>query len=249
MRKPNPLNIGILLCATAISLWSMAGCMERTESPKQVVRKKIVQPPETSAPQDSAEKEKGGSEVKATTKPGTSGVSRRIVEAPPQKPPAEPQKEKPKAVAKAKEREEAKDKEVKKETEFKEEKKEEIEVPYIYNPKGRPDPFRPFIKEVKIIQPLEGRVPLTPLQRGDVSQFKLVAILSAEKERSAMVEDGSGKGYIVKIGTYIGKNGGRVIQILSDHVMVEEQFIDIYGEKKTNRIALRLKTGLEVGGK
>jgi len=57
------------------------------------------------------------------------------------------------------------------------EKKEE----YSYNPAGKPDPFRPFIQ---LISAKGGSKtgPLTPLQKYDISQLRLVAIISNREE-------------------------------------------------------------------
>ncbi len=55
-----------------------------------------------------------------------------------------------------------------------------------------------------------------------------------------MVEDGGGKGYMVYVGTLIGMNGGRVIQILPDRVIVEEKLDDSKGKEKSHRVALKL---------
>jgi type IV pilus assembly protein PilP len=92
-------------------------------------------------------------------------------------------------------------------------------------------------------------MPLTPLERGELSQFKVVAILASGTDRHAMVEDGTGKGYLVKIGTYIGKNGGKVTNIFSDHMVVEEKFVDIYGQTNSRRHAIKLRTSPGAGGR
>ena len=125
------------------------------------------------------------------------------------------------------------------------EKKEEAE--YSYNPAGKPDPFRPFI------QLISGRggsknAPLTPLQRYDISQLKLVAIISSPGGNIALVEDVAGKGYFLKKGTWIGKNDGKVTKILTDKVIVEEVYQDIFGQTKTNEISLFLHKVEEGGG-
>lgn len=123
------------------------------------------------------------------------------------------------------------------------EKKEEAE--YSYNPAGKPDPFKPFIQ----LTPVRGasRTPLTPLQKFDISQLKLVAIISTPEGNIAMVEDATGKGYFLKQGTWIGKNDGKVTKILKDKVIIEEVYQDIFGQTKTNEISLSLQK-IEEGG-
>ena len=124
------------------------------------------------------------------------------------------------------------------------EKKEETE--YSYNPVGKPDPFRPFIQ----LTPAKGdsrTAPLTPLQKYDISQLKLVAIISSPEGNIALVEDVAGKGYFLKKGTWIGKNDGKVTKILKDQVIIEEVYQDIFGQSKTNEISLFLHKAEEGG--
>ncbi len=82
------------------------------------------------------------------------------------------------------------------------EKKGEVE--FSYSPAGKPDPFKPFIELTPVRS--SRAVPLTPLQKYDISQLKLVAIISTPEGNVALVEDGTQKGYFLKKGTWIGKN-------------------------------------------
>ncbi len=121
-------------------------------------------------------------------------------------------------------------------------KKEEAE--YSYNPIGKPDPFKPFIQ----LASREGlRKAVTPLQRFDISQLKLVAIISTSQGNVALVEDATGKGYVLKKGTWIGKNDGKVTKILKDKVIIEEVYQDIFGQTKTSEISLLLHKAEEGG--
>jgi type IV pilus assembly protein PilP len=116
--------------------------------------------------------------------------------------------------------------------------------PYKYNPAGKPDPFKPFIEqELASKQRLAKALPLSlsPLQRAGIDQFRLVGISGDEKVRKAIVQDG-GKIYPLFIGTYIGLNNGRVVEILADRVIVEEKFKARAGKTKANRIMMKLRT-------
>jgi len=124
------------------------------------------------------------------------------------------------------------------------EKKEEAE--YSYNPAGKPDPFRPFIQLISA-RGSSGTAPMTPLQKYDISQLKLVAIISSPGGNIALVEDVAGKGYFLKKGTWIGKNDGKVTKILKDKVIVEEVYQDIFGQTKTNEVSIFLHK-VEEGG-
>ena len=51
---------------------------------------------------------------------------------------------------------------------------------------------------------------LTPLQRFQLGQLKLVAVIYDTRYPRAVVEDEAGLGYILQIGTPIGPNNGAV---------------------------------------
>ncbi len=55
-----------------------------------------------------------------------------------------------------------------------------------------------------------------------------------------MVEDTAGLGYVIKIGTPIGRNDGTVKVIAPKEVVIEEIFLDFYGAKKYREVKLRL---------
>ena len=124
-------------------------------------------------------------------------------------------------------------------------KKEEAE--YAYNPAGKPDPFKPFI-QLTPTKESPRSVPLTPLQRYEMSQLKLVAIISTPQGNIALVEDSAGKGYFLKKGTDVGKNDGKVTKVLKDRVIIEELFQDVLGQTKKNEVELVLHR-LEEGEK
>jgi type IV pilus assembly protein PilP len=124
------------------------------------------------------------------------------------------------------------------------EKKEEAD--YTYNPVGKPDPFKPFIQITAAKEYLK-TVPLTPLQKYEISQLKLVAIIVTPEGNVALVEDSAGKGYFLKKGTGIGKNDGKVKKILKDKVIIEEVYEDMSGQKKINESSLLLHR-VEEGG-
>jgi type IV pilus assembly protein PilP len=120
-----------------------------------------------------------------------------------------------------------------------------IQAPAPYNPKGKINPFEPLIGEVGPQDAvgalrLKKRNPQSPLEKLDMAQLKLVAILQAPSGNRAVVEDSSGKGYIVKEGTYLGLNSGKVVGIQLDKVTIEEEYEDIKGNTivKKNEITL-----------
>ncbi len=105
-----------------------------------------------------------------------------------------------------------------------------------YIRKGRIDPFEPFLRapEPEVLAnaqaELNRRVPRTPLEKIDLSQLKLTGVLRAENKTRALVQEVSGKGYIVDEGTYIGNKGGQVSKILKDRIVVSEKALDVFGK-------------------
>ncbi len=103
---------------------------------------------------------------------------------------------------------------------------------------GLRDPFRPFNLALR---PKPVETPRTPLEQYDVGALKLVAVIYDTQNPKAMVEDDTGLGFTIGVGTRIGNQGGVVKQIDPERVVVEEDFVDFYGEKKKSEIVLRLK--------
>jgi Tfp pilus assembly protein PilP len=85
------------------------------------------------------------------------------------------------------------------------------------------------------------QIPGTPLEQYAVGSLKLVAVIYDTQNPKAMVEDEAGSGYTIGLGTRIGNRNGVVKMIDSDHVVVEEDFIDSYGETKRTDVVLRLR--------
>ncbi len=124
----------------------------------------------------------------------------------------------------------------------------------LYNPRGKADPFEPLLREEskkteKRPEPKEEpavsskpKPPprrLTPLEKLDLGQLKLVGIIRAETGNKALVEEASGKGYIIVKGTYIGIHSGIVVDILPDRVVVEEQDEDVLGKVTVRKRELK----------
>lgn len=127
----------------------------------------------------------------------------------------------------------------------------EKELAYSYDPKGKPDPFLPPSSRLQQSELPKKRVrkhrlPLTPLQKVDLSQLKLVGIIVSPTGNKALVEEPSGKGYVITRGTYVGPNFGRVKRILSDRVIVEEEVEDFFSgemQLQTSELILQKKLG------
>jgi type IV pilus assembly protein PilP len=113
---------------------------------------------------------------------------------------------------------------------------------YKYNPIGKPDPFKPFIEqELSPKKKTESRtLPISPLQREGINSFRLVGVSGDDHHRIAIVQDVKGKAYPIFLGTYIGQNGGRVVEILPDRIIVEEKN-KIEDKEKTKRLTIKLR--------
>jgi len=114
-----------------------------------------------------------------------------------------------------------------------------------YESKGKNDPFKPLIQEksVEVSQPVSDNRPkriLTPLEKIELSQIRLVAVIIMKNKQIAMVEEASGKGYEIAIGTYIGKNQGRVSEIKNNSILVEELIKDYKGRLKEHVQEIKL---------
>lgn len=113
-------------------------------------------------------------------------------------------------------------------------------TPYEYNPTGKRDPFRPLSLLHNPNAPsLEA---LSPLQRYEIGQLKLVGIVYNLNPPRAIVEDSSGLGFILTPGTPVGPNGGVVTAIEPRQVVVVEWYTDVIGEKHRKEYVLELPT-------
>lgn len=115
---------------------------------------------------------------------------------------------------------------------------------YYYNPEGRIDPFKPFIDlEAAARKKAEQTkvLPINPLQRLGIDQFRLVGIIESEQGRRAMVQDMAGKFYTLVRGTYIGLNNGLVVNILKDSVIVNERVTTDEGKIQSRSHIMKLR--------
>jgi type IV pilus assembly protein PilP len=102
------------------------------------------------------------------------------------------------------------------------------------------DPFRP--PSIQARTGTRSRDNLSPLERFELGQLKVVGIVWDIKEPRAMIEDSAGLGYTILVGTPIGGNEGKVKGIHRDQVVVEESFEDVSGKKKTREVSMKLST-------
>ena len=118
---------------------------------------------------------------------------------------------------------------------------------YTFDPRGKTDPFRPLVVE-KVETPAgkpkqageavsEGA---TPLERMDLAQLRLVALIWNISHPRGMVEDSTGKGYILSVGTPIGRNKGKITKITSTGVVISEKYEASSGRFRSKDVTLKL---------
>ncbi len=117
-----------------------------------------------------------------------------------------------------------------------------------YNPIGKVDPFAPLFKEETkkkpediVARPKEPERPRTPLEKLDLAQLKLTAIVTTKNQKRALVEEASGKGYVVEIGTKIGLERGTVVAIDPDRIIIENKAQNDFGKMTISKRELKLQ--------
>lgn len=124
-------------------------------------------------------------------------------------------------------------------------KKEDPAALFQYNPEGRRDPFKSIIIASGKRSSSEN---LPPLQRKELSELRLIGIVWGSFGHGAIVQASDGKGYPVREGTRIGLNNGVISRITNKEVVIEEKYLDIFGETKVRNVVMELhpqKEGLE----
>jgi len=115
---------------------------------------------------------------------------------------------------------------------------------YQYESANKRDPFRSFVDEQKLRQVTQER---GPLEQFDLNQLTVVAVVWGTGRPRAMVEDPSGHGYVVQVGTAIGKNDGTVLGIGDNSVLVQETYVDYLGAQTTKEIEMRVRSTTQGG--
>ncbi|WP_169309010.1 pilus assembly protein PilP [Desulforhopalus sp. IMCC35007] len=111
---------------------------------------------------------------------------------------------------------------------------------------NRADPFVPFLSEkaatasVDMNEVIESKEPLTGMQLFEPGQLTLVALMQKGGEDIAMVEDFTGKGYVLTEGIKIGRRGV-VKDIALNRVLIEETAETRAGKKIITEIVMILK--------
>jgi Tfp pilus assembly protein PilP len=132
-------------------------------------------------------------------------------------------------------------------TEALEEKKAEDQS-YSYevlvNGQMRRDPFKTYYEDLIVDDSSQiDTSKLTELQKVDLDKLKLVAVVVGTATPMAMVEDSTGRGHTLKIGTLVGKRLGQVKHIRRGEIVVQEEFRDYTGKRIPQLKELKLEEG------
>ncbi|MBI5639030.1 MAG: pilus assembly protein PilP [Nitrospirae bacterium] len=119
----------------------------------------------------------------------------------------------------------------------KEEPKVEKEV-YVYDAKGRRDPF---LSLIVVAKEKPQRKKLNPVENYDVDEIRLIAIAWDSQQHYAMITLPDNKSYTIKKGMTLGLYGGKVEKITKDYVLIQEQVKDYKGQMKTKDTILKLR--------
>lgn len=95
--------------------------------------------------------------------------------------------------------------------------------PYIYDPQGRRDPFKPFLyleSQESDVGAFQG--PLLPLQRFDLDEINLIGIIWQVGDPRAMFRDPNDQVHVLGKDERIGRNNGYIAVIREGEVVVVE---------------------------
>jgi len=115
-----------------------------------------------------------------------------------------------------------------------------------YQVEDRPDPFSPFVSGPSKANPIkpdeivDEKEILSGMQLFEPGQLTLVALMLTGENTVAMVQDFTGRGYVIEEGMKIGRRGV-VTKINEDRVIIEETAQTRSGKTLKNEIAMVLK--------
>ncbi|MBN2693709.1 pilus assembly protein PilP [bacterium] len=141
--------------------------------------------------------------------------------------------------------------EIKKKTEI-------VREDYIYSVVNKRDPFQDIFMKTGIGTNSLGITESTEkigvekisrtydLQRFEIDELKLTAIIYGTAARRAILVDPTGKSHIVKEGEFLGKNYGKIAAIKADKLIVNEETYDIRKRKQIKNIIVSLNPNEEI---
>jgi len=107
------------------------------------------------------------------------------------------------------------------------------------------DPFaalvtkKPDLRDLVVV--MDPDRPRGPLERFDISALKLVGIVWGELGNRGVIRAPDNKGYFVSVGNYMGENGGQVVEIDPDRLVILEKYKDTEGNIVDKTLDLPLR--------
>ncbi len=100
------------------------------------------------------------------------------------------------------------------------------------------DPFQPpNLKPKRVVD--ESR---PELERYELSELRLTGVATAaDGNLSASIETASGRGFMVKKGSLVGTNRGKIIDISMDRIVIEETVVNQSGQSVTSNFEMSLR--------
>jgi type IV pilus assembly protein PilP len=118
---------------------------------------------------------------------------------------------------------------------------------YVYEPRGRRDPFLPLIeirRRTKETGKKKTPAVLGTLESYDIPDFQLIAVIEKGKGNFVgLLLSADKKTFVVKKGTVIGLYEGKITGIYPDRAVVTEYIKDYKGVLKPRQVVLELYEG------
>ena len=113
---------------------------------------------------------------------------------------------------------------------------------YTYRRDGRSDPFMPFLREKVVDQEIDANSSseLVGMQKFEPGQLLVVGIVQSKNGPVAMVQDSTGKGYIISPGIKLGRSGV-VDEITTNMILIKQQYLMTSGATRHRIVKMMLK--------
>ncbi len=110
-------------------------------------------------------------------------------------------------------------------------------VDYSYNPVGKRDPFRnTYLDQLRSGAEQSDQVVCNePLCQFDLNDLTVVAVVSGDSNPMGMLEDKGGVGHIIHRNSKVGRQGGKVTQILRDCIVITSFITGTDGKAQPNK--------------
>jgi Tfp pilus assembly protein PilP len=102
-------------------------------------------------------------------------------------------------------------------------------VTKIFKFRSNRDDSKRIDSKVKSGKKIKSPLP-TPLEKIELKNLKLMGVMLSDSGNIAIIRDPNGKEHIISEGARIGVNSGRVIRILGQKIIIEEQLRDTNGD-------------------